>query len=306
MKNASIQAKKRTGLKLVSALMASLMLIGLLASCSAKSDDYERDDVYAQIAPGAPSIGTDNGYSEPPKDSGSQDIISDTRYIIKTVNTTVRTEDYDGYITALKSVTDTLGGYYSSASFRDNSYSSYKSRIATIVIRVPADKLDSFISSLSEGGSVISYYENVDDVTAQYIDIDSRIRVLEAEEVSLLAILEKTETVEQMLAVRSVLTSVQSDLASLKAQKNALASKIAYSTVNLTVEEVAKLAPAEDASFWEELSDRFASTATSIAQGLRAFVLWLLGDSLYILIVLACLSGAFFLVRYIFKKKKSQ
>ena len=109
-----------------------------------------------------------------------------------------------------------------------------------------------------------------------------------------------------MLAVRSVLTSVQSDLASLKAQKNALASKIAYSTVNLTVEEVAKLAPAEDASFWEELSDRFASTATSIVQGLRAFALWLLGDSLYILIVLACLSGAFFLVRYIFKKKKSQ
>lgn len=107
-----------------------------------------------------------------------------------------------------------------------------------------------------------------------------------------------------MLLIRSNLTSVQSELASLKNQKKSYDSKIAYSTVNLTVQEVVKETD-PDKSFGDDLKDSFREGTENFAEGFRNFFLWLVGNLFSIILTLSLLVGAFFLVRFIIKKKRN-
>lgn len=302
MKKNVSKKRKILGASALFALLLSLALV-LIGCGSGRADlpaDYNNGadggygkDYYEESVGG--SSGTD----------GYDDVISDQRYVIKTVNATVNTESYDELVSRVKSATNRAGGYYSSASFVDGARRG-GSRYASITVKVPAENLDSFIAELSEVGTLSNYTEYVDDVTLEYIDLDSRIKTLEAEEEALLGILEKAQTVQDMMSVRENLNSVQSDLASLKARKESLASRIAFSTVNLSLYEVRLVEPAEDASFGEELRARFVGSASSIGDGLRSIALFLLGDILYIVIVAAFAVAAILLVRaFILRKRKS-
>ena len=150
---------------------------------------------------------------------------------------------------------------------------------------------------------VTSYNEYISDVTNQYIDVTSRIAVLEAEETALLDILSKATTVSDMLEIRTRLLNVQSDLASLRAQRDNIDDRVEYSTVTLYVREVRRAVKA-GVGFFDEVGGRFLDSAADIGEGLRAFAVWLLGDILYILLFGGLSVGGVFLLRFIFRKSK--
>ena len=221
----------------------------------------------------------------------------ENRKIIKTVDETVQTDAYDDFIVSLKETVNQCSGYIENASYSGNSYyDKYSSRHAYFVIRIPADKLDTFTAGVDSMAVVTSYNEGIRDVTMTYIDIDSRITVLEAEEKALLDILSKADTVNSMLSVRSQLNSVQSDLASLRAQKKALDDKISYSTVNLRVNEVRVVTVTDNPTFFEEVKAEFTENLYDISQGFRDFGVWFLGNILYLLMFAAFCVAAFFVL----------
>ena len=227
------------------------------------------------------------------------------RKIIKTVNETVETDDYDGFISSLREAVSIAGGYISNSSFNGGGiYNKQTNRYASFEIRVPAESLDEFNSQVDRFGAVTYYQESVSDVTLTYVDITSRISVLEAEEAALLNILSSAATTSDIITIRKSLTDVQSELASLRGQKNILDDKVAYSTIHLTLREVARVKEAEP-TFIEEIGDNFAESLEDIGGGFRDFAVWLIGDSLYILLTGAALVGAFFFGRYVFRRIKA-
>ena len=228
--------------------------------------------------------------------------VEENRKIIKTVDETVQTDAYDDFIVSLKETVNQCSGYIENASYSGNSYyDKYSSRNAYFVIRIPADKLDTFTAGVDSMAVVTSYNEGIRDVTMTYIDIDSRITVLEAEEKALLDILSKADTVNSMLSVRSQLNNVQSDLASLRAQKKALDDKISYSTVNLRVNEVRVVTVTDNPTFFEEVKAEFTENLYDIGQGFRDFGVWFLGNILYLLMFAAFCVAAFFVIRKLMK-----
>ena len=285
--------KKSVFSRILLSLMLVLLTVVLLASCG-RGDNYVGGDMGGSM---------DNNYEKEPV-IGSETIvdnaISSDRKIIKTVYETVETVDYDQFILTLRNKVSELGGYFEST----DKYGSELSRTrAYFVIRIPAESLDDLTTDIDENGTVLTYSEAIDDVTGAYIDVESKISVLEAEEAALLEMLEKTENLEQMLLVRSSLTSVQSELASLRNQKKSYDSRIAYSTVNLTVQEVLKETN-PDKSFGEDLKDSFLEGTEDFAEGFRSFFIWLVGNLFSIILTLSVLVGAFFLVRFIIRKKR--
>ena len=227
------------------------------------------------------------------------------RKIIKNVNESVQTDKYDDFLSELNAAVNVSGGYVSSANYSGESYYSDNNlRHANLTLRIPADKLSEFTERVDSVAVVTYYNESVQDVTSAYVDVESRIAVLEAEETALLDILKTSSTTADALAVRTRLLDVQADLASLRAQKNTYDDRVAFSTVYMSISEVRR-AKEQNPGFFTEVGDTFLDSLSDIGEGLRDFAVWFLGNIIYILIFAGAVFGSTLLVRFAVRKIKA-
>ena len=112
-----------------------------------------------------------------------------------------------------------------------------------LVLRVPAAELKTILAEIAEWGEVRYRTLEALDVTAEYTDLDSRIRVLEQIEAQLTALLAKAENVEQALEIQLELSRVRTELEALRAQMRLLASAIEFSTLVVQLYRIGVEAP---------------------------------------------------------------
>ena len=288
---------KKTLKLIVTVLM--LLSVALTAISCKSAGDSEYLDGRDTVSNGA--LGTDGSGSTQGSEKGEEALL-ENRKIIKNVHESVQTDGYEDFLAALDCAVSAAGGYFQTREERgDSYYHSGSLRYMNAVIRIPREKLGQLTSAIDGAAVVTSYRESVNDVTTAYVDVESRIAVLRAEETALLAMLTEASSVDVSLKIRERLLTVQSDLASLEKQKESYDDKISYSTLYLTVNEVRR-ATTENPTFIEEVKGEFSDTVHEISEGLRSFGIWILGDSIYIVIWCGALVGAFFLLRYLTKR----
>lgn len=187
------------------------------------------------------------------------------RKLIRDANLTVETKEFDNLINSLEGQIRSFGGYIESMSQSGNSYSysSYSKtshRYANVHARIPADQLDAFLSVMDGMGNVTHKGLSTRDVTSTYVDIESRLKVLNTEKDSLERIMASAENTTEMLEVQSRLYDVIEEIESYEARKRTYDSLISYSSVDISIEEVVELTPVKEETRWEELTRRFTSS----------------------------------------------
>lgn len=285
----------KSKIKILALVLVALIALTLLVGCGAKSDFSSNGMGGADYAPES-SVGKVPGNS-------TAEVLDENRKIIKNVSESVHTDKFDEFLSNLRTAVSEAGGYISSSAFSGDSYYNNSLRSSNLVIRIPAENLDTFTSTVDSLGVVYSYNESVKDVTEAYVDVESRIEVLAAEESALLSMLSSAKNVSETLTIRTRLSEVQADLASLKAQKATYDSQISYSTVNMYVREVRRADPVNP-GFFEEVSGKFSDSLIDIGEFLRAFAIWFLGNIIYIVIFSGAFVGAIFLFKKIKLKKR--
>ena len=254
----------------LSVLLAVVLLIGCLAACASGNTAADRgmaakEEYYDGY------LVTDNA---PAEEIGKvESPLTVGRKIIRNARLRIETKAFDEAVSALQKQVDDVGGYVESFE-TDGSRASY--RDAEIVVRVPADQLDTFLSAAEGLGSVTYKSTSVNDVTDSYVDVESRIAALKAEKEALTELLARAASLSDVLEVRDRLTDVTGALEAYQARLNAMDSQIAYSTVTLTLREV-ELIAASEGGFWEEVSTDFVNNLARIGGGLRDFAVWFLG-----------------------------
>jgi len=119
----------------------------------------------------------------------------------------------------------------------------------TITVRVPAEKFDEakdYFRSLAQ--RVISDRVDAQDITEEYIDLESRLRNLEAAESQLLELIKKTGKISEILEVYRELTNITQQIEQIKGKMKYLSesAKMSSITVNLALsEELLPIPPAE-------------------------------------------------------------
>ncbi len=146
------------------------------------------------------------------------------------------------------------GGYVEGESARrDDEGLTY----ATITLRIPSDKFDEVVSGVSELGEVVSTQVSTNDVSAEYVDLESRLRHLQAEETFYLSLISKAQTIQEMITIREHLDSIQLEKEQVQGRMNFLDQQVGFSTLTLSVDENA---PDEDKEgFWNTVGDAFKS-----------------------------------------------
>lgn len=229
-----------------------------------------------------------------------------SRKLIKTVNIYAETEDFDALVPNLQRQVETLGGYIESISVYD--VSSYyleeqevKQRCANLTARVPKEKLDGFLNQVGEETNVTSRSENVEDVTLQYVDLESHKKALLTEQERLLTLMEQAESVEDIIAIEGRLSEVRYQLESMESQLRTYDNQIDYSTVYLSIEEVRKYSPPQTATVWQRIESGFMKSLSDIGFGIRDFAIGFVIDIPYFVLWIVLIAAAVFVLRVLRK-----
>ena len=171
--------------------------------------------------------------SNPPEEPATGPALEDLgRQVIYTASLYVAVFGLDAAIEFAERIPERYGGWIES---RYN----YQ-----ITLRVPAEHLFTIIEQLSELGVVLDKTLQADDVTAEYVDLESRILILEQIVAHLELLLKQATTVEQALEIRVELDRMRIELEAARARMRQLAEMIDFSTLTLVLSERGTEAPA--------------------------------------------------------------
>ncbi len=204
------------------------------------------------------------------------------RKIIKTAEVHIKTRNFDTLMADIRQKIEKYGGYTEQS--QEYNYDSASDRNANMDIKIPADKLEQFIEELEAIGTVTSKIIASDDITDSYIDVESRIKALETEENTLLGILEKAEKLADVIEIQNRLSSVRTDLESMKAKKQYYDGMVAYSGISLYINEVERVVEGDD-TFFGEVKERLMNNLYDLGDFMREIAINLIASLPYIAIV---------------------
>jgi len=223
------------------------------------------------------------------------------RYVITTADFTIQTKTYDAFAAALKADLRTMGGYTNS--FDEWNYDS--GRRASVVARVPSQQLEAFLDNLRKNGTVVNESQRNSDVTDEMIETGSRKEALKNEETALLDILEKAKNVEEIIIVQDRLSRVRADLQAYSQKLQSLQNQVSYSTVNIDVREVDRITTPTQ-KFSTLASTGFLASLREIGSGLRDFALWFISAIPYLVLLAIPTVIIVIIVRRVRRNKKAK
>ncbi|MGF7142623.1 hypothetical protein HNQ56_001041 [Anaerotaenia torta] len=229
--------------------------------------------------------------------------------IIRTFYMDMETQEFDSLITDLNAEIGRLGGYVETSNISGRSiYSSGEMRYAGITARIPKAKADEFVNSVNEKANVVNKKESTENVTLQYTDIQSRKKALEIEQERLFELLEKAESMENIVTLESRLSDIRYELQNYETTLRTYDNKVEYSTVSLTIREVEKLTPVvEEArpTVATRIKNGFGDTIYRLSEGTKDFVVWFIVNLPYLLIWAAIITASVLIGKRILKRRRS-
>lgn len=305
-------------LKRIYAMLLCILLITQLTACGSSNRAYEETSTESTAAYDSAMAPTeeaameapiaDESYKAVPEAEGAvsgsqgQTLPATNRKLIKNVNMSVETQEFNAVLSTVRNKVLTLGGYIESMNIGENGYSATDTtRYANVTARIPADQMDGFVENVETISNMISKSETVQDVTLQYVDIESHKKMLFAEQDSLLRLLEKAETIEDIITIESRLSEVRYQIESMESQLRTYDNQIDYSTVYLYITEVERLTPPEEKEIGDRISIGFWENVYKVQEGLKEFVIRVIINIPYIIVLLAVALILFILARIIIK-----
>ena len=226
--------------------------------------------------------------------------------IIRTVNLNGETKDFDSALETIKSKISENGGYVESSNLSGGKslYNNRNSaRQGNFVIRIPAEKLDSFLDSAKGVLNITSSSESTEDVTLSYYDIKSRLETLQSKKTALEGMLEKAENLSDMLTIQDNLYDVIADIEAYQSKLNLYDSKVSYSTVNLTMSEVVEFTVIEkDESFGARIKDAFSESWENFGEFCQDLIVFLV--SVMPILVFPAVGGIIILIVWAIRRNK--
>ena len=134
--------------------------------------------------------------------------------------------------------------------------------------------------------------------------MESRILALETERDRLLELMEKAETMSDLLAIEARLTQVRGDLESINSQLKVLQNQVSYATIELYINQVKAYTEVEEQTVWQRIGSGFKKNLRNIGEDLVDFFVWAITYSPQLILWAGIITLAVIVLRRSFKKRK--
>lgn len=244
-------------------LLITLLL--LLTSCGSKGIDTT-DSYYPQ-----------NNQADQDGDFENKDEVDgEPSKIVTTIAIEMETKDFVTTSDKLDALIKKYKGYIQNSDVYFNDYVYGQGlKYSDYSIRIPRESLEDFVNEVMEIGNIIAKNRNKLDITKQYQDSESRLKVLEVKEERILALLKVADKIEDIIVLENQLSDVIYQKESLTQELTDMDDRVDFSTVNLSLREVAKLSSGGNVKtpFLEKLKNAFMDSFYFFTRNVGDFVI---------------------------------
>lgn len=226
--------------------IAGIAFMGVLTACSGS---HENSAPQGSGMTTAPAAGMKDGVGAPAPEFGPKPLPDAQRDVVKTASMNITVSNTSEAADKAAVMVEDADGRVDSRS--EDAGSERGLARTSIVLRVPVEKLDGVVRELKTLGTVKTAETRSEDVTAQRVDLDARIKALQTSVDRLLAIMRDAKDSEALIKAEAALSERQAELDSLRAQRDQLGDRIQYSTVDVTfiAEQIGGPAPRQYQGF---------------------------------------------------------
>jgi hypothetical protein len=177
----------------------------------------------------------------------------------------------DGFEPAFQAVVRearALGGFVVSSTSRSLADDG---QAGSVTVRVPVAGYEQLLTRVAGAGTVRTRDVTSQDVTGEVVDLESRLRHLQAQEAFYLELLGRAQDVSDAIAVQQQLDGVQSQVEQIKGRLQLLEDRTAFSTLTVEIHEPGTALPRADdtggpslARYWQTAQDAFVNVVGSL------------------------------------------
>jgi hypothetical protein len=157
------------------------------------------------------------------------------RLVIENADLAIVVKDPKARMAEINALANEFHGYVVSSNLYQSSTSFGKEvPEATIVIRVPSERLDEALDRIKEGAVDIDYENRSgQDITNVYVDLQAQLKAKQAAEAKLLEIMDQASRAEDVLAIYLQVQQVQTEIEQLKGQIQYYDEAVAMSSISV-------------------------------------------------------------------------
>ncbi|WP_338000908.1 DUF4349 domain-containing protein [Neobacillus terrae] len=279
-----------------------ILVFLMLSGCSSNQEDSKVSTEKMDKAGSSSKSSLQN--SAPPKEQQQEEKKEmPNRMVIYHAELELRVKNFEKTVTWLEQRATAFGGYV----IDSNVSKEGKEQInGTLTIRVPQKHFQEFLNDAEGKSEVLNRQVTGQDVSEEYVDLESRLRSKKAVEARLLEFMKNAAKTEDLLKISSDLSSVQEEIEKLEGKINFLRNQTDYSTVTITLNESKVIVPHLDKKLntWERIKKQFVLSANGLLTVLSGLAVFLIGN-IPVFTVLFILVASMFLFYKKIKKKNN-
>jgi len=170
-----------------------------------------------------------------------------------------------------------------------------------LTVRIPEKHFQKFLND-AENEAIDVHERNVSgqDITEEYVDLESRLKSKRVVEERLLLFMKDAEKTEELLKISSDLSAIQEEIETIVGKMNYLENQTDYSTVELLMDEDTVIVPqveGKNLNTWEKTKKQLASSVNFILAAASGLIVFFIGNLPIIVIVLLVGLGVYLLIR---------
>ena len=236
--------------KLALLIAAPLLLATACSAASSPTSAQGRGGGVGAPAPGAvdSASGLSSNAASAPDKGIPTVVVSGDRNLILTAKIDMRSKDPWATSDRAQAIASGLGGDVLNLSQSGTA----DTRSATLTIRVPSNRFGDALQQLkSLEGEVQTSGVSAQDVTDQFVDLQARLTAKQAEEQRYIAILNRANTIDEILKVDGSLGNVRTQIEQLTAQINSIKQRTEFSTISMSISTLSALPGDTTGKVWD-------------------------------------------------------
>lgn len=308
-------------------ITAFLLSAALLTGCGSSSN-YASDTSYiSENSKGYSSFDAASedysysdeaeGYDASSDSSGDEDGLTADRIkkemLVYSCDMSIDVLDFDTAVSKFRESLDSYGGFVENENYNDGGSGSRwyseddeKWQTYSATVRVPSADYDAFCSAAAELGDLRSKNASVQNVSSEYYDLSTTLEIYEAKEERYIALLADITDDEYAISVEKELTELQIEIAKIKTRMNDISTDVAYSFVNITINEVKQYTPepVQKDTFGQRLKNTISDTASNFVKFLEVLLFIIIALFPY-LVLIGIIIFVIIIIRKNIKKKRT-
>ena len=185
--------------------------------------------------------------------------------LIYTADIRVETMDFDQTLKDLREMVSGCGGYFESSYTENGSYWSDENyRYGSFTVRVPSDKYQEFVNSVSEGLHVTQLSQNTQDIGQAYYEAETHLETLRNKHDRLEELLKQASNLSDIIELENALSETEYEIEQYSNDLERYDALVDFATITVNVETAYQYSPGlgEQRNFfqrvWDSIKDGFA------------------------------------------------